>query len=101
MVQACAVCHPTLPSLSAAASHYVIPDGRALDDYLELFEVPEVSNVLLLTSAVRPVRSASSRAAVVSKWGLAGGCGGMMEGGSGVAAFQDLKIDLGTRLTCS
>ena len=54
-VQACCVCHATLPCLSAQASHYLIPDRQLLHDFQELFESPEVANVIYLTSVLRPV----------------------------------------------
>ncbi|GAB4819868.1 hypothetical protein N2152v2_006914 [Parachlorella kessleri] len=53
--QACGVCRATLPCLSAQASHYLIPDRQLLHNFQELFESPEVGNVIYLASVVRPL----------------------------------------------
>lgn len=52
---ACPACRPTLPALGAGADHYVIPDARVLEDFLEVFEAPDLANVVFLTSVMRPV----------------------------------------------
>ena len=53
----CSYCTATAPALSAEASHYVLPDTTALAELLELFELPEMQHLLLLTSVVAKVRS--------------------------------------------
>ena len=53
----CSHCTATAPQLSAEASHYVLPDTAALAELLELFELPEMQHLLLLTSVVTNVRS--------------------------------------------
>lgn len=53
--EACSTCSNGLPALSADASHYVIPDSQALDDYLEVFELPQLKNFVLLTSVLQKV----------------------------------------------
>ncbi|PNG99322.1 Exosome complex exonuclease RRP44, partial [Tetrabaena socialis] len=40
-------------TLSAAAPYYLVPDAAALSDLLELFELPDISNYIILASAVR------------------------------------------------
>ena len=52
---ACSTCQHGLPALSADAPHYVIPDAQALDDYLEIFELPQLQNFVLLTSVLQQV----------------------------------------------
>ncbi|KXZ55937.1 hypothetical protein GPECTOR_2g1488 [Gonium pectorale] len=47
---------PPSSSLSASAPHYLIPDAEALSDWLELFELPDITNVVLLDSAIKKVR---------------------------------------------
>ncbi|PRW57734.1 DIS3-like exonuclease 1 [Chlorella sorokiniana] len=64
----CAACPPTLPALTLASigggscssaesgprqAHLLLPDAAALRDCLEVLELPEVQNVVLLTSEVR------------------------------------------------
>lgn len=56
--EACPLCPRTLPSLAATADHYAIPDAATLDRFSEVFEVPEVANVIYLTSVIRPVGGA-------------------------------------------
>ena len=56
----CSYCTATAPTLSAGASHYVLPDTTALAELLELFELPEMQHLLLLTSIVAKVRSQAS-----------------------------------------
>ena len=56
----CSYCTATAPTLSAEASHYVLPDTTALAELLELFELPEMQHLLLLTSIVAKVRSQAS-----------------------------------------
>ncbi|BDA44024.1 DIS3-like exonuclease 1 [Coccomyxa sp. Obi] len=51
--EACSTCSNGLPALSADASHYVIPDSQALDDYLEVFELPQLQNFVLLASVLQ------------------------------------------------
>lgn len=68
---ACAACPPTLPALALQGgggssgsgraesgprqAHLLMPDAAALLDSLEVLELPEVENVVLLTSEVRQV----------------------------------------------
>lgn len=52
---ACSTCQNGLPALSADAPHYIIPDAQALDDYLEIFELPQLQNFVLLTSVLQEV----------------------------------------------
>lgn len=64
---ACAACPPTLPALTLASggggiagsgprqAHLLMPDAATLLDCLEVLELPEVENVVLLTSEVRQV----------------------------------------------
>ncbi|GFR46924.1 hypothetical protein Agub_g8571, partial [Astrephomene gubernaculifera] len=40
-------------TLSASAPYYLIPDAAALSELLELFELPDISNYIVLASCVR------------------------------------------------
>ena len=51
----CGLCRPTAASLATDAGAYVMPDADALSSFLELWELPELSNCVLLTSVVRQV----------------------------------------------
>ncbi|GIM17195.1 hypothetical protein Vretimale_19713, partial [Volvox reticuliferus] len=50
-------------SLSASAPYYVIPDDVAFSDLLELFELPDISNYIILTSCLKKVSLKSGRKA--------------------------------------
>ena len=65
----CSHCPATAPTLSAEASHYVLPDTTALAELLELFELPEMQHLLLLTSVVAKVRLQGAPCLVgTSRW---------------------------------
>eukprot|EP00884_Botryococcus_braunii_P009563 jgi/Botrbrau1/18608/Bobra.0367s0048.1 len=49
---ACPNCFPLRPRLDPAARHYVIPDADTLCDFLEVFELPEMENVIFLSSVL-------------------------------------------------
>ena len=51
----CLTCTPKTPRLAPNASHYVIPDAEALQELLEVFELPAFSSFVLLTSVLRKV----------------------------------------------
>lgn len=55
--EACSICQHGLPALSAEAAHYVIPDAQALDNCLEIFELPQLQNIVLLTSVLQKVQA--------------------------------------------
>jgi hypothetical protein len=52
---ACSACSPTLPALGAAPRHLVLPDAAVLGEFLEVFELPDVEDVVLLSSVLRQV----------------------------------------------
>ena len=52
----CALCAPTLPALAPAPAHLLLPDAAVLAECLEVFELPQLENVVLLSSVVRQVR---------------------------------------------
>jgi DIS3-like exonuclease 1 len=51
----CLACLFTTPRLAQNASHYVIPDAVALQELLDVFELPAFSSFILLTSVLRKV----------------------------------------------
>ncbi|KAG2445884.1 hypothetical protein HXX76_000488 [Chlamydomonas incerta] len=52
-----------IASLSAAAPFYLLPDDAALSEFLELFELPDISNYIILASALKRVALHSGRKA--------------------------------------
>lgn len=56
----CAACPPTSPALPAQPAHLALPDASALAGWLEVFELAEVSGVVLLSSVLRQLRSGGS-----------------------------------------
>ncbi|EFJ50680.1 hypothetical protein VOLCADRAFT_88450 [Volvox carteri f. nagariensis] len=50
-------------SLSASAPFYLIPDDVALSELLELFELPDISNYVILASCIKQVSLQSGRKA--------------------------------------
>lgn len=54
---ACPSCFPLLPRLGPDAQHCVIPDADGLCDFLEVFELPEMGNVIFLSSVLAQVPS--------------------------------------------
>ena len=51
----CVACPPTSPALAPSPQHLLLPDASVLAGCLEVFELPEVENLVLLTSVVRQV----------------------------------------------
>lgn len=61
--ETCSTCAPPLgASLSAAAEYYLLPDAQAMGELLEVFELPDVSSCIFLTSVVKQVRAHRWRA---------------------------------------
>ncbi|GLI59064.1 hypothetical protein VaNZ11_000895, partial [Volvox africanus] len=52
-----------ISSLSASAPYYLIPDDVALSDLLELFELPDISDYIILTSCLKKLSLKSGRKA--------------------------------------
>ncbi len=42
--------------LTDSASHYVVPDVATLKDYLEVFEAPTITNIIIVQTAISHVR---------------------------------------------
>lgn len=51
----CPACAPTLPALPPAPRHLVLPDGAALRECLEVWELAQVEGVVMLSSELRQV----------------------------------------------
>eukprot|EP00798_Chlamydomonas_sp_ICE-L_P016297 gene16297-22485_t len=49
----CTSCAPTTSHLAASASFLMIPDSATLSTYLEILELPEISNYIILSSELR------------------------------------------------
>ncbi len=47
---------PVPSTLSATAPYYLIPDAVALSELIEVFELPDLSNYILLSSVVKQAR---------------------------------------------
>ncbi|KAG2451560.1 hypothetical protein HYH02_004158 [Chlamydomonas schloesseri] len=52
-----------IASLSAAAPFYLLPDDAALSEFLEMFELPDISNYIILASSLKRVALHSGRKA--------------------------------------
>lgn len=74
-----------IASLSAAAPFYLLPDDAALAEFLEMFELPDISNYVILASALKKVRAADASAGVMGP-GVGGGGGFATSGDSGDGA---------------
>lgn len=48
----CRACPAKTPGLPQHAGHYVIPDAEALEDCLDVFELPDLSGFILLTTVL-------------------------------------------------
>lgn len=47
-------CTPTAtPALAADATHYVLPDLNALEDYWDIWELQRISGLIVLSTALR------------------------------------------------
>ena len=57
----CTVCESAGLQLPAAVDHLLVPDARALDNYLEVFQLPEMYGIVYTTSAMQQVRQHVSR----------------------------------------
>lgn len=57
---ACAACPSTSPALPPQPAHLALPDAAALATWLEVFELAEVSGVVLLSSVLRQLRDGGS-----------------------------------------
>lgn len=72
---------PVPSTLSATAPYYLIPDAAALSELIEVFELPDLSNYILLSSAVKQARAAvgvlscSCRLGCAQWWGVLGAAG--------------------------
>jgi len=66
----CLLCALKTPRLAPHASHYVVPDAGALQELLDVFELPAFSSFILLTSVLRKV-SLRSTAPPLIAWGSA------------------------------
>lgn len=54
--EACCMCTaPAGASLSATAPYFLLPDAQVLGELLEVFELPDISNCIFLTSVVKQV----------------------------------------------
>ena len=63
----CRTCpHARASRLPEGAAHYVVPDATTLIELLEVFELPDVGGVILLTSVLRKVGCFQSGAAVIT-----------------------------------
>lgn len=53
----CTACPGKRPQLPCHARHYIIPDADALEDCLAVFELPDFSGFILLTSVLQKVNA--------------------------------------------
>ena len=51
----CSNCRAKTPGLPTESSHYLIPDSQALEDFLDVFELPDFTGFIILTSVLRKV----------------------------------------------
>ena len=51
----CSTCLPKAPCLPAQINHYVMPDSQTLEDFLDIFELPDFTGFIILTSVLREV----------------------------------------------
>ncbi|KAI3434597.1 hypothetical protein D9Q98_002666 [Chlorella vulgaris] len=56
----CGACQPTTPALSPSPRHLLLPDAAVLVECLDVFELSQMSNVVLLSSVVRQLQSGGS-----------------------------------------
>ena len=65
--QDCETCPAKTLGLPAQATHYVIPDSQALEDFLDVFELPDFTGFIILTSVLRKVTAPGASKGQV-KW---------------------------------
>lgn len=64
----CKECHMKYQHLPSSASHYVIPTARALQEVLEIVELPEFEGCIILTSVLKEVIFSSLGCSLLVPW---------------------------------